>query len=561
MKRTGFIIAAWLLLLVPTLLVGGVALRLLEHEQERLVGAAVAAASERAKATAESIALAVAEVKDGLLVTLNSLPQEGLAERLDDWRLENPLIRNVFIWAPESGLVLPDPRQPVSDEENDFIRRYDSLFAGRMSWNPPAADPGPAPVADVAESLFSARRELRELTQSKAAPSAIAEMTADASTPAMTSGGWIPWFWENQFYLLGWTELSGSSQRFGVEVETMALLSRLSGTLPASPPAGEVYALVDGNGEVFHQSGAGMISAQTPKVASLPIGPALPHWQVTVYAPQGALGQADGDSFLILSTLVVGAFVAAILFGGSLLLWQAWRNLTDARRKTSFVANVSHELKTPLTTIRMYAEMLGEGRITDESKRRRYLQVIIDESQRLSRLVNNVLDFGRLEQGRKTYLITEFDLCDTLHEVLDSQAVRIEGAGITLVRKIPAEVCAVSADRDAFEQAVLNLIDNALKYAGGSPEFEVELVRDGRSCRIRVLDRGPGVPSAQRQRIFEKFHRVDDSLTTSQPGSGLGLSIARQLLRDMGGDLTCSERSGGGCCFEILLPCERKAER
>ncbi|WP_432823234.1 hypothetical protein, partial [Trichloromonas sp.] len=123
MKRTGFIIAAWLILLIPTLLIGGVALRLLQHEQQRLAGAAVAAASERAKATAESIALAVAEVKDGLLATLQTLPQEDLAGRLDAWRLENPLIRNVFIWAPGGGLSLPDPQQPVSDEEAGFIRR------------------------------------------------------------------------------------------------------------------------------------------------------------------------------------------------------------------------------------------------------------------------------------------------------------------------------------------------------------------------------------------------------------------------------------------------------
>ncbi len=560
MKRTGIIIAAWLLLLVPTLLIGGVALRLLQHEQQRLAGAAVAAASERAKATAESIALAVAEVRDGLLVTLRTLPQEDLADRLDAWRLDNPLIRNVFIWAPGGGLSLPDPQQPVSDEEADFIRRYDALFTGRMSWNPPAPDPGPAPVVDVAESFFSARRELRELTQSKATIASDAAPAAAASAPSIQTGGWIPWFWENRFYLLGWIESPGGLHRYGVEVETMALLSRLSGTLPTVPPAGEIYALVDGNGEVFHQSGVVAITAETPKVISLPVGPALPHWQVTVYAPQGALGQADGDSFLILSTLVVGAFVAAILFGGSLLLWQAWRNLTDARRKTSFVANVSHELKTPLTTIRMYAELLGEGRIADQTKRHRYLQVIVDESQRLSRLVNNVLDFGRLEQGHKTYSLSEFDLCETLQGVLDSQAVRIEGTGMALVRRIPGEVWDVRADRDAFEQAVLNLIDNALKYADGSPQLEVELVRDRRNCRVRVLDRGPGVPPAQRQLIFEKFHRVDDSLTTRQPGSGLGLSIARQLLRDMGGGLTCSERLGGGCCFEILLPCERKAE-
>jgi len=568
MKRTGFIIVAWLILLIPTLLIGGVALRLLQHEQLRLAGAATAAAGERARATAESIALAVAEVKDGLLTSLRELPLPDLADRLDAWKRENPLIRNVFIWSPQGGLALPDPHQPVSDEEAGFIRRYDSLFSGRLSWRPPAADPGPKAVADAAESLFSARQELRQLVQSKVRIAAEAEPMADtvAAAPsasvagAVGASGWLPWFWENRFYLLGWVDSPDGSRRYGVEMETMALLSRLLGTLPATPPSGEVYALVDGNGEVVHQSGGPAIAADTPQLVALPIGPALPHWQVAVYTPKGTAGAVTEKSFLLLSSLVVGAFVAAILFGGSLLLWQAWRHQTDARRKTSFVANVSHELKTPLTTIRMYAELLGEGKIAEPAKRGRYLRVIVDESQRLSRLVNNLLDFGRLEQGRKTYSRTEFDLVDILRGLLDSQAVRIEGAGLALIRQLPDTPCAVRADHDAIEQAVLNLIDNALKYASGGGEIAVELVREAKTCRVRVLDRGPGVPAAQCQRIFEKFHRVDDSLTTRQPGSGLGLSIARQLLRDQGGDLTCSGRPGGGCCFEIVLPCERRTE-
>ncbi|MEJ2199395.1 MAG: HAMP domain-containing sensor histidine kinase [Desulfuromonadaceae bacterium] len=561
MRRTGVIIAAWVLLLVPTLLIGGMALRLLQHERERLAGTAVAAVGERVRAVAESIDLAVAEVKDGLLVTLQSLPRQHLADQLEAWRLENPLVRNVFIWSPEQGLTLPDSRQPLNDEEAEFLRRYDSLFGGRRSWQVPSGDPGPGSAGEPAAVLFSARRQLRELTQSKLQSQSVAPVADAEGAAPPGSGGWIPWFWENRFYLLGWTPSPDSAQRYGIEMETMALFSRLTGVLPAEPPAGEVYALLDGNGDIFLQSGTDMVAAHTPRILSLPVGPALPHWQVAAYAPRGLPGQSEGKSFLLLASLVVAAFVAAILFGGSLLLWQAWRNLTDARRKTSFVANVSHELKTPLTTIRMYAELLAEGRILEEAKRGRYLNVIVEESQRLSRLVNNVLDFGRLEQGQKTYALAEFDPAEILTGLLTSQTMRLEQAGMTLLRRLPAGGGLVRIDRDAFEQAVLNLIDNALKYAENSPTLEVELAWEEQRCRVLVLDRGPGVPVGQCQRIFEKFHRIDDSLTSRKPGSGLGLTIARQLLRDMGGELSCRERSGGGCCFEILLPRERKTTR
>jgi signal transduction histidine kinase len=202
----------------------------------------------------------------------------------------------------------------------------------------------------------------------------------------------------------------------------------------------------------------------------------------------------------------------------------------------------------------MYAELLAEGGVLQPDRQQHYLQVIAGESQRLTRLVNNVLDFGRLEQGRKQYHYSKIHLPAHLDEILDSQEMRLEQAGLHLVRHIPRGLPAVRADRDAVRQALLNLIDNALKYAADGGELEVELALEDGHCRIAVKDRGPGVPATHRERIFHPFHRVDDSLTASSPGSGLGLSIARRLLRGMDGDLRYRPRQDGGSCFEILLP-------
>ena len=207
----------------------------------------------------------------------------------------------------------------------------------------------------------------------------------------------------------------------------------------------------------------------------------------------------------------------------------------------------------------MYAELLGEKKISDPQKQASYLQTIIRESQRLTRLVNNVLDFSRLEQGRKEFQRVQVDMVELLHQLLDSQMVRIEEAGMQLVREIKADRCVVVSDRDALEQVLLNLVDNAIKYAAEGKHISVELESEKGKCKIRVRDQGPGIPTAHQRQIFDKFHRIDDSLTARQQGSGLGLSIARQLAEGLGGSLTFCETQAGGACFELSLPMEKTA--
>lgn len=551
------LITTWLLLLIPTLLLGLGALYLLKGEEERLASRARATASDRISAIAGNIDLAVAEVKDGLVETLSSLPRDGFMRQtdlLEDWKRTNPLVRNVFIWEGGRGLRYPDPEMPSSDEEADFIRRYLSLFANQAGWLAPADDEPEAAGADEVSSILLERKELRQLAKQAPMVAARSAEGAAAAAPAEAmagSSGWRPWFADNRLHLLGWYEWEGRSQRIGVEVEMMALLGRLLGNFPLDPPDGESYALVDGNGDIFHQVGPTEIKADRRPMAEAAIA-SLPHWRVAAYS-NGAAGAA-GSGFLLVSSLLVGTFVVAILLGGSLLLWQAHRNQLDAKQKTSFVSNVSHELKTPLTTIRMYAELLGEKRIVDADKQHRYLQTIIRESQRLTRLVNNVLDFSRLEQGRKEFSKEQIDLAALLHRQLDSQLVRIEDAGMELTRKIDDPAALIAGDRDALEQIVLNLIDNAIKYAGGGKQLTVELQGHKGRWIVRIRDRGPGIPVAHRRAIFEKFHRVDASLTARQQGSGLGLSIARQLAEGLGGSLAFCPNEGGGSCFELILP-------
>ena len=230
------------------------------------------------------------------------------------------------------------------------------------------------------------------------------------------------------------------------------------------------------------------------------------------------------------------------------------RNMLDARQKTSFVSNVSHELKTPLTSIRMFAELLLEGRVNDKDKKNKYLGIIVSESRRLTRLVNNVLDFSRLEQGKKKYNIEAIDLVSFLMEIIEFHKPRLKDNNMKTNLNIPDKNIIIKTDRDALEQVILNLMDNAIKYASSGGEISLSMDADENKIEIRIEDRGPGIPDAHRNKIFDKFHRVDDSLTATKQGSGLGLSIAKRMLEDIGGSLSYTPRQGGGSCFVVKIP-------
>ena len=221
--------------------------------------------------------------------------------------------------------------------------------------------------------------------------------------------GWTSVSTEGRLHLIGWIQPSGSDLVRGVELEMAGLIGRLGGALPAEVLADEGYAIRDEQGRVLHQIGRVRQSGEA--LVSVPLSnQLLPGWSVAVFLLPPIGESIDGTSFFWTSALLVTLFVAAILAGGSLLLRQARRSELEALQKTSFVANVSHEFKTPLTTIRLYSELLEQGRVRDAQQGGDYLRTIGRETERLARLVNNALDFSRLEQGQKKYSHERIDL-------------------------------------------------------------------------------------------------------------------------------------------------------
>ena len=601
----------WLLVLLPTLAVGAGAIQLLRREQARLAGQAavvgaarLAAIEARARLVVENVELLVGDVETGLLDAMAEAPPAGLDDFLDQWQRSNPLVRTTYRCTAGGDILRPAAAAPDEDARG-FRRRFAARFRARPPWGRPMAlvapqlgeslvadqtTPANAPeqlqslgqnanaqgefegmamrarqqIASNVVQVQSARREAQNLSKVGGyAPRAEAAKEKDQALGAVDRPvvredrrGWIAWVVDGRLHLLGWLQPGGEGEVRGVELDMTALVSRLAGTLPAAVAAGEGYVLRDDKGRTLHQAGLAprnaLAAARVPVAADL-----LPGWEVAAFVedaePYGRV--SVGGGFLLIGSLLVGTFVVSSLAGGLLLLRQAQRSGEEARQKTSFVANVSHEFKTPLTTIRLYSELLEQGRVADEGRRGEYLRTIGRETQRLARLVNNALDFSRLEQGRKRYQREPLELGSELSRLLDTQAPRFAESGLVLRRELPDAPLTATVDRDALEQIVLNLLDNACKYAAGGGEVTVTLApRAGGAADLRVLDRGLGVPPDHRERIFEKFHRVDETLTAEKHGAGLGLSIARQLARGLGGELRYEPRAGGGAAFVLELP-------
>jgi len=261
-----------------------------------------------------------------------------------------------------------------------------------------------------------------------------------------------------------------------------------------------------------------------------------------------------GQRFVRTSFLILGG-LSLLLAGGILLTYRSVsKEMALARLKSDFVSNVSHELRTPLSLIRLYAETLEMGRLTSPEKYQEYYRIIRKESERLTALINNILDFSRIEAGRKEYDFRETDLRELVHNTLDSYRYQIEQHGFDYEEKIADNVPPLRVDREAMARSLVNLVNNALKYSQDRKFIGVKLYRDNGSVKLEVEDHGIGIPQQEQNKIFEKFYRVGDPLVHNTKGSGLGLSLVRHIVQAHGGEVSVDSAPGQGSKFIIALP-------
>jgi len=252
---------------------------------------------------------------------------------------------------------------------------------------------------------------------------------------------------------------------------------------------------------------------------------------------------------LLLSCIVIVAGIAAMLVA-------AEKERRVSALKSEFVANVSHELKTPLALVRMFGEMLQSGRVASEEKRQEYLDIIVRESERLSNLIENVLDFAKVERrGRDAYELVDGDVGEAVAKAANVYRYRAEKDAVKLVVDVAPNLPLAKIDERAVQLAVINLVDNALKYAPNGKRVTVRASHERGSIAVRVIDEGPGVPADERQRIFERFVRVGrregDDATARIRGSGIGLALVKHIAESHGGRAWVEGTSGATFVFTI----------
>jgi tetratricopeptide (TPR) repeat protein len=357
--------------------------------------------------------------------------------------------------------------------------------------------------------------------------------------PALSAGAaaarWIP-FGEGTWLVSTASSAEGPLEVV-IAVDVQAVTAPLwdSGIWPAGQ-AGEVRVRAGGEG-----------------VGQL-LGAALPGLEVVFPSPGGNSNVAALQRTLYAVALFL---VLSITFFGAFLVWRdVRRELRLANLRSQFVSSVSHELKTPLTSIRMFAEILETKDPPDPKMQADYLGTIVGESERLTRLLNNVLDLSKIEQDQMIYRPRPTSLTEVTHRAVQAMEYPLEQENFTLRVDCPDGLPTVSVDPDALEQAILNLLSNAIKYSGESREIDLRLRAQDGYAVVEVTDRGSGVAPEELERLTEKFYRVPTPENRRVPGTGLGLTLVDHMAKAHGGDLRIQSVVGKGSTFGIWLPWE-----
>lgn len=369
--------------------------------------------------------------------------------------------------------------------------------------------------------------------------------------------GWIPRLVDDRVVLLYWKRLEGG-RILGCAVNEQEVRRRMLDLVPVMFSATRVLSVLDHTGAPLLAPASSETRDWRSPFVSRELSGLLPRWEVAAYLsdPDGIPDRARTRAFSV--GLLVALLLVSIVIGGVVVARTFQSELRLAEQKTTFVANVSHELKTPLTSIRLFAEMMRDARQSDPEKQRRYLGIMVSETERLTRLINNVLDFSRQDRGGRQYSRRRVELRALCEEVVETQAVRLRHEGFVVETALEGGDAWALVDPEAIKQALVNLISNAEKYSPEEKWIHVSLRVESHgavsAAVISIADRGMGVRARDAERIFDEFFRADDSLTATVRGTGLGLTLSRRIARDHGGDIVLAEPREAGSVFELRIP-------
>ncbi len=278
-------------------------------------------------------------------------------------------------------------------------------------------------------------------------------------------------------------------------------------------------------------------------------------WRLQMAPKESERLRAGAHSRAVSDTLLIGMMLGLIVIGTAFLLYSISAEHRANALKSEFISNVSHELKTPLSLIRMFGELLMLGKVKTPEKGREYAEIITRESERLSRLIDNVLDFSRIERGKAAYDMKPGDLGEVVERALDFYRYRLEREGRQLEVELPPALPQTLLDENAMTLVLLNLLDNAIKYGGDSPiTVRISSHPAQSELRLLVIDDGPGIPQDEQRKIFERFYRAREARRKNVRGSGIGLALVRHITEAHGGRVTVASDPGKGATFTVVIP-------
>ena len=423
-----------------------------------------------------------------------------------------------------------------------------------------SAAPQPSPAS---AQQFTVSQGLSQMTQqTRPSNQGVSQMSQQVGSPGQQAGrakahGWYVWYWGRGIHVLFWRRTPAGGI-LGAELDGARLMADIVAVLPETLEEGSFpgrVTLCDSLGEVIYQWGG-----YDPPEGAIPLADKalrypLSAWGLKYYLPPGYLNTKGGALYF---NLLLGLGAAGLAFVGLAVYFyrESSREMRDAAQRVTFVNQVSHELKTPLTNIRMYAELLERTLPEEEEKTRGHLGIIVSESQRLSRLIGNILTFSRKQRRKLNLHLSPGAVDEVVQTVLDHFRASLEDQGIRVRFEADAAET-VQLDPDALAQILGNLFNNVEKYAASGGEMRMATRQEPGWSVITVSDNGPGIPPGQRERIFLPFHRISDKLNDGVTGTGIGLTISRDLARLHGGDLVAlpSER---GAVFELRIATPRE---
>lgn len=513
MKRNSLVFLV-IIALIPVILTGIFGWRILCDEQRRsevqfreLSQAGLVAIDQQIGATVRS-----KEIE--FLQLFRTLHQQDLDNDTVVWQI--PLVRQ--IWTVENGRVDASSSNGARPMLEKLLQHVSQI----TDEVPPSAQ-----ISKVG------RATERLLVQSSA---------PEHQTAFNSKYGWFVWYADSAIRPVFW-QMIDENTLYALELITPALLSDIVADLPQDRDPSFRIRLLGSNQEVLHQWGGQEPSATARPVAEIALSAPFGSWRLQQFALISQANRWAGTVFFVAALLLISTVT---LGGAGLFYREHTREISAALQRVNFVNQVSHELKTPLTSIRMYAELLEQNLPDDDEENRRFLSIVTHESQRLSRLISNVLTFAGLSRGKQGIHLAPGCVDDVVRTVSATCQPALQSRGISIEMSLGAP-STVTLDTDLVGQILHNLLSNVEKYAADGQRVVITTRwQDGQSV-ITVRDFGPGIPQAAAERIFEPFYRVHSTLTEGVSGTGIGLNIARDLARLHGGDLELVPCTQGAC--------------